>query len=176
MDTWFYTHLLLFIKFHVHGVMRYIFFWVGSKPYIPNLPSGTKTPLTIHKLCFSLCLNALVYLTHSGVHTEKCWSSVSTLLSKKSGLTLRCEWRFAILSLTYILAPSFTIHKHHSAAHCLMWKLCSHFLSTWECFGSIPCALGPRWDGYFMYRVPRCKKCFLDLRDRSWVWFQLGYG
>lgn len=94
----------------------------------------------------SECLS--LYLTNSGVHTEKRWSSVSTVLSKKSGLTLRCEWRCALLSLTYILTPSFTIHKHHSSTRCLMWKLHPHFLSTWEIFGCNPCAAGLRWGGY----------------------------
>lgn len=61
---------------------------------------NTQTVLLSASECFGL------YLTNSGVHTEQRCTPVSTLLSKKSGSTLRCEWRCALLSLTYILAPS----------------------------------------------------------------------
>lgn len=91
----------------------------------------TPTP-TIHKLFLSMSLNACVYTSHTQVCTQKCCSSLSTLLSKKSGSTLMCEWRCAPPPPS--VPPSLTIHKHHSSACCLMWKLHPHFLSAWEIF------------------------------------------
>lgn len=156
----FFLHLShsLFMEWHSSSYFEF----PASTLYIPDL-----TIKKTHKLSFSVCLNAsLLYLTNSGMHTEKRWSSESTLLSKESGLTLRCEWRCALLSLTYILAPSFTIHKHHSSARCLMWKLRPHFLSTWENFGPNPCAAWLRWGGYFLYRVLCCKKPFWSRSEK----------
>lgn len=77
-----------------------------SSDFIPDL--YWKKTLTIHKMSFSLSLNASVYTSETQVCTQKCWSPVSTLLSKKSGSTLMCEWRCALLSLTLLPSSQYT--------------------------------------------------------------------
>lgn len=66
---------------------------------IPDLP-------TIH-IC-SCSSNAYIFASHTQVCTQKRWSSVSTLLSKKSGLTLRCEWRCGSQLPSMLLASQYT--------------------------------------------------------------------
>lgn len=119
----------------------FVFILVCSSNFIPE-----ENTHTIHKLFLSMSLNAYVYTSHTQVCTQKHCSSLSTLLSKKSGSTLMCEWRCAPPPPS--VPPSLTIHKHHSTACCLMWKLHPHFLSAWEIFffvgGPNPAWL--RWD------------------------------
>lgn len=101
--------------------------------------------LTIHKLSSSLRLNASVYTSQ----TQVCTQSSAALLCPHS--SLRNQDRHSGVNDAVPSTPSptswllpFTIHKHHSSAGCLMWKLRPHFLSTWEIFGPNPWAAWPR--------------------------------
>lgn len=87
--------------------------------------------LTIHKLSSSLRLNASVYTSQ----TQVCTQSSAALLCPHS--SLRNQDRHSGVNDAVPSTPSptssllpFTIHKHHSSAGCLMWKLRPHFLST----------------------------------------------
>lgn len=97
-----------------------------SANFIPDLP-------TIHKLfLFLKCLH--LCLTHSGVHTETLVLCVHTPLKE---IRLDTQVWMTLWPSTSIRAPSLTIHKHHSSACCLMWKLHALFLSTWEIFWGV---------------------------------------
>lgn len=120
---------IIWIKKIKKNFLTHIRLFPGLKP---KLYSRGKNTHTIHKLFLSVSLNAYIYTSHTQVCTQKRCSSPSTLLSKKSGSTLMCEWRCAPPPLS--VPPSLTIHKHHSTACCLMWKLHPHFLSAWEIF------------------------------------------
>lgn len=89
----------------------FISFW----PPHTHKTHNTQTVLLSASECFSL------YLTNSGVHTEQRCTPVSTLLSKKSGSTLRCEWRCALLSLTYILPRSFPSQYTNTIPRPAVW-------------------------------------------------------
>lgn len=116
--TFIHSHRLFLCKIYIFGAFLLILlhvkeYWLKTQPLMCwctlSFVGHTHTYIQYTNCPGSECFG--LYLTYSGVHTEKRCSCVSTLPSKKSGSTLRCEWRSALRSLTYTLAHSFTIHK-----------------------------------------------------------------
>lgn len=109
------TYFSIIVLFKSHTMTCFDIFSLSSHILFCPCPAAqtlfltsTEKKLTIHKMSFSLSLNGSVYTSETQVCTQKCWSPVSTLLSKKSGSTLMCEWRCALLFLTLLPSSQYT--------------------------------------------------------------------
>lgn len=87
--------------------------------------------------------NAYIYASHTQVCTQKRWSSVSTLLSKKSGSTLRCEWRCGPPLPSVLLPSQYTNTIPQPAVWC---GNCMHISCQPERFFGGPNPAWLRWD------------------------------
>ena len=140
--------------------------WIDIVQFISQNLQYTQCPSPCVSECFSL------YLTNSGGHTENRWSSVSTLLSKKSGDTQ--VWMTLCPPLPHLHPLSFL---HNTQTPFLSPLFDVENPSTFpvnlkDFFGLIPCAAWLRYE-VTPCTVSHAAKYFLDLRNRSWVWFQL---
>lgn len=149
----------------------FILFWVSVSVHVLQLLTSTEKKSTIHKMSFSLSLNGSVYTSETQVCTQKCWSPVSTLLSKKSGSTLMCEWRCALLFLTLLPSSQYTNTIPQPAVWC---GNSIHISCQPERFLSLIYVLHGWGKRVTPHLCPPAVKAFLHLRNRRGVWFQLG--